>query len=120
MAEMKKKLKIISTLEQLRDTVKGYLFYGQKRSGKSTILSQTILELNKKGAFVVQIENLNLSDLNKNPLELVFYYNILSKLKESIFLKVLQERWPDLEIDIVNEDEFVKNTNPIEYFKDNI
>lgn len=93
---------------------KQVIIYGQKRSGKSSVLNRVEEELTRAGAFCVQF---SMGKIVRNISEVAFYYKILSEIEAA--LEILNEDGvvvPDFSIpsrrDFQNED----LENPLETF----
>ena len=93
---------------------KQVIIYGQKRSGKSSVLNRVEQELTAAGAFCVQF---SLGKIVRNISEVAFYYKILTEIDSA--LEILREDGvlvPDFSIpsrsDFQNED----TENPLETF----
>ena len=106
-------------IKQVVDTIiespsKQVIIFGQKRSGKSSVLNQVQHELTEAGAFCVQF---SMGKIVRNISEYAFYYKILFEINDS--LAILREKGlnvPFFEIpsrmDFQNED----LENPVETF----
>lgn len=92
---------------------KQLIFYGQKRSGKSSVLYWLQNKLTEKGAFCARF---SMGDLVADLREVTFYYQILYQIKED--LGDLEENIPYFEIpNSVVEFESENPTNPMLTFK---
>ena len=92
---------------------KQLIFYGQKRSGKSSVLYWLQKKLTEKGAFCSRF---SMGDLVADLREVTFYYQILYQIKED--LEDLEEDIPFFEIpDSVVKFENENPTNPMLTFK---
>lgn len=106
-------------IKQVVDTImespsKQVIIYGQKRSGKSSVLNKVQQQLSDAGAFCVQF---SMGKIVRNISEFAFYYKILSEIKDS--LDMLREDdmiAPDF--DIPNRVTFQNEDpeNPVETF----
>lgn len=93
---------------------KQVIIYGQKRSGKSSVLNRVEQELTAAGAFCVQF---SMGKIVRNMSEVAFYYKILSEIDDS--LEALREEGkvaPDFSIPTRSEFQSEDMENPLETF----
>ena len=95
-------------------TSKQVIIYGQKRSGKSSVLNRVKQDLENAGAFCVLF---SMGKIVRKISEFSFYYKILKTIKESLFLLSIDGNIvPDFSIPSRNEFIAEDEDNPVETF----
>ena len=93
---------------------KQVIIYGQKRSGKSSVLNRVKQDLENAGAFCVLF---SMGKIVRKISEFSFYYKILKTIKESLFLLSIDDNIvPDFSIPSRNEFIAEDEDNPVETF----
>lgn len=93
---------------------KQVIIYGQKRSGKSSVLNRVKQDLENAGAFCVLF---SMGKIVRKISEFSFYYKILKTIKESLFLLSIDGNIvPDFSIPSRNEFIAEDEDNPVETF----
>lgn len=106
-------------IKQVVDTIiespsKQVIIYGQKRSGKSSVLNKVQQELSSAGAFCVQF---SMGKIVRNISEFAFYYKILSEINFSLeSQKEVGVIVPDFKIPSRKDFQEEDPENPVETF----
>ena len=93
---------------------KQVIIYGQKRSGKSSVLNRVKQELENAGAFCVLF---SMGKIVRKISEFSFYYKILKTIKDELFLLTMDgKNVPEFSIPTKNEFIAEDEENPVETF----
>jgi len=109
---------VTEALLKSRKQNKCIIFFGQKRSGKSSILYHLKKTLEKrKNVLIIDLENIgdHIDKFSRVPFTYQILWSILEKLQEEIHIRGEKE-YPSLDLSFPTDIEFYDNPTPIKYF----